>query len=100
MKFLNKIMLTAALLTLLACSPQAETGNGDTTPDKQTNQPSASLPEGCLGEKPAEPVMCTADWRPVCGCDGKTYSNVCNAKANGVLKWEEGECSGGEAKLK
>ncbi len=38
--------------------------------------------------------MCTMDWRPVCGCDGVTYSNVCGAKAAGVPKFTEGECKG------
>ena len=29
---------------------------------------------------------------PVCGCDGKTYANACNAKAAGVTRFTEGEC--------
>jgi len=36
--------------------------------------------------------MCTRDWRPVCGCDGKTYGNACGAASAGQNIDYEGEC--------
>jgi hypothetical protein len=40
----------------------------------------------------AQPQMCPFSYFPVCGCDGRTYSNSCHAARAGVSVRQAGEC--------
>ncbi|MET0793455.1 MAG: Kazal-type serine protease inhibitor family protein [Polyangiaceae bacterium] len=40
------------------------------------------------------PELCTMEFAPVCGCDGKTYSSACVAGRSGVSVASNGACAG------
>lgn len=46
--------------------------------------------EQCILEE--EPLLCTDNYEPVCGCDGVVYSNSCGAQISGVKVFTKGVC--------
>jgi hypothetical protein len=43
-----------------------------------------------------KPQFCDTQWKPVCGCDSRTYSNACNAHTAGVSVKHDDECTSDE----
>ena len=57
------------------------------------------FPDGDCGAAGAgrgeqRPEMCTLEYNPVCGCDGRTYGSRCDAARTGVSVAQAGPCPG------
>lgn len=87
-------LIAASVFVLSACSPRPAPDNAVAPvppPPAPETAPTAER-EPCVVPPKGEPRMCTQQYDPVCGCDGRTYGNACMASAQGVRRMRPGRC--------
>lgn len=87
----SRLLKTVQFDLMLQRSNEENANDSDTDscciPPHECNQSGIACPLVGGGENPQ-------NYDPVCGCDGKTYSNACYAEVFGcVRRWTVGECS-------
>ncbi len=82
------LLLLFPLACMLGCQDSPTDTKAKGLPDDTTSE------VGCMTKYPLKTPKtdCVDTVGYVCGCNGETYKNACEAKLAGVLKWEDGQC--------
>lgn len=88
--YANGCMARAARMSVAFEGPCGCSSNADCLVEGYCDRPTGDC-DG-IGQCERRPVICIDLWAPVCGCDGRTYSNSCYAHRQGANVARDGPC--------
>ena len=87
--FLSIAFLMMAIFVFSSCRKEVQ----EPVPAQAIKAKSLIIDSPCYGI-PQKDVYCLQVYDPVCGCDGKTYGNACEAGRAGIKMYTPGACGG------
>lgn len=92
-KLNHKILLLASIAGIII-SYSTMIPNDDLSLKQRINA-SLAIDTECVDKSQKSYVPCSQVYKPVCGCDGRTYWTACHAEREGIISWEKGSCRQG-----
>ena len=90
------LVATTLILNVIFNVNYTAKGSSDKISSKKCKCPEGKKWNGKKCVKKTGDEVCFTLFDPVCGCDGITYSNSCNANLAGIKKFTKGECHGSD----